>query len=248
MICPKCKFEQEDQNTECLKCGIIFKKYQQRYNSGLKTNRVTLKPNDPEIGIVNFIQILLFSVKSEINPVFFSGRIIVFLVILIWGWKFIFTPLETNYTGTCFLHLVNLPFHETGHIIFRPFGKIITSLGGTLGQLLMPLICLIVFLIKSKDTFGAAVSLWWLGENFMDIAPYINDARDLALPLIGGNTGRTSPYGFHDWEFILTELGCLHHDRILASIAYKTGIILMLGSLIWAGYLIFKQYQNLDWK
>jgi len=247
MICPKCKFEQEDENTECLKCGIIFGKYQQHYNSNLKTNTI-IETNDPGIGVVDFIQSVFFSVKPEINPFFFCGRIIIVLVLLIWGWKFIFSPLENNYAGTCFLHLVNLPFHEAGHIIFRPFGKIITSLGGSLAQLLMPLTCLLVFLLKSKDTLGASVSLWWLGENFMDIAPYINDARDLTLPLLGGNTGHTSPYGFHDWEFILTELGWLHYDRILASIAHKTGIILMLISLVWAGYLLFKQYQNLDWK
>ncbi|HUS89324.1 MAG TPA: hypothetical protein VMW91_08175 [Desulfosporosinus sp.] len=246
MICPKCKFEQEDQNIECLRCGIIFEKYGKHHNSNLETNAAIIETNNPEIGIVNFIKNLFFYVKPEINPFFFGGRIVIFLVMLIWGWKFIFTPLESNYTGTCFLHLVNLPFHEAGHIIFRPFGKIITSLGGSLAQLLMPLICLLVFLIQSKDTFGASVSFWWLGENFMDIAPYINDARALKLPLLGGNTGLTSPYGFHDWEFILTELGLLRYNRILASIAYKMGIILMLISLVWAGYLIFKQYQNLD--
>ena len=245
MICPKCQFEQKDQNTECLKCGIIFEKYHQRYNSNLKTK---IETNDPEIGITNFIQILFFSVKPGINPILFIGRIIIFLVMVIWGWKFIFTPLEMNYTSNCFLHFVNLPFHETGHILFCPFGKVIASLGGSFGQLLMPLICFIVFLVKSKDTFGASFALWWFGENFMDIAPYVNDARDLTIPLLGGNTGSTSPYGFHDWEFILTELGLLHYDRILASLAYKTGTILMLISLVWAGYLMFKQYQNIDWK
>ena len=56
---------------------------------------------------------------------------------------------------------------------------------------------------------------------------HINDARALKLPLLGGNTGDTSPYGFHDWEFILTELGWLQYDRIFASIAYKIGIIVM---------------------
>ena len=27
MQCPKCKFDREDQTTECLKCGIVFEKY-----------------------------------------------------------------------------------------------------------------------------------------------------------------------------------------------------------------------------
>ncbi|HMK49366.1 MAG TPA: hypothetical protein VK435_04890, partial [Thermodesulfovibrionales bacterium] len=157
-------------------------------------------------------------------------------------------PMADNYPGTCFLHLVNIPFHEAGHIIFSPFGEVVRSLGGSLAQLLVPAICLLVFLTKSRDTFGAAVSLWWFGENFMDIAPYINDARARELPLLGGNTGMTAPYGFHDWEFVLTESGWLRYDHILASAAHKIGIFLMILSLLWAGYLIFKQYLNLDRK
>jgi hypothetical protein len=247
MICPKCNFEQDDQNSECPACGIIFAKYhKQSKSSEIKTESTSEDIKEQEITVSNFFRDFFFDVKPLINPFYFGGRIIVFLIILVWGWVFIFTPLETNYTGTSFLHLVNLPFHEFGHIIFRPFSPVITSLGGSLGQLLMPLTCLLVFLIKTKDTFGASVALWWFGENFMDIAPYINDARSLTMPLLGGNTGQTSPYGFHDWEFILNELGWLHLDHLFASIAYKTGIIIMIISFAWAGYILFKQYKNLD--
>ena len=56
--------------------------------------------------------------------------------------------IESNMAGNSFLHLVNLPFHEAGHIISRPFGAFITSLGGTPGQLLMPFICMGTLLIK----------------------------------------------------------------------------------------------------
>jgi hypothetical protein len=69
------------------------------------------------------------------------------------------------------LHLVNLPFHEAGHVIFSPFGRFMQVLGGTLGQLLMPTICMAVLLLRTREAFGAAVALWWLGENFMDVAP-----------------------------------------------------------------------------
>jgi hypothetical protein len=37
--------------------------------------------------------------------------------------------------------------------------------------------------------FGAAVAIWWAGENLIDVAPYINDARELKLVLLGGKTG-----------------------------------------------------------
>ena len=80
----------------------------------------------------------------------------------------------------------------------------------------------------------------------MDIAPYINDARNQELMLLGGITGREADYGYHDWEFILTEIGLLRYDHTLAHIAYSLGIVLMLISFVWAGYLLFKQYRNLD--
>jgi hypothetical protein len=121
-----------------------------------------------------------------------------------------------------------------------------TSLGGSLAQLLMPVVCLAVFLIKTRDTFAASFALWWTGENFMDLAPYINDARSLTLPLLGGNTGMTSPYGYHDWEFILKETGLIRCDHILAKMSHMIGAVIMICAIVWGGYLLFKQYKNLD--
>ncbi len=80
----------------------------------------------------------------------------------------------------------------------------------------------------------------------MDIAPYMNDARNQQLMLLGGVTGREADYGYHDWEFILNEVGLLRYDRILAHLTYDLGRIVMLISFAWAGYLLYKQFKNLD--
>jgi hypothetical protein len=246
MICPKCNFEQSDGNTECSKCGIIFEKYRGHQDSRAAPNASRAEYEGRAAGVVEFSRELLFYVKPETNPLILGIRVLFFLVILIWGLKFIFTSMETNYVGESFWHLVNLPFHEAGHIVFRPFGRFMTSLGGSLGQLLMPLICLIAFLITARDTFAASFALWWLGENFMDLAPYINDARSLTLPLLGGNTGNSSPYGFHDWEFILKESGLISYDHVLANSSHILGTILMIISFLWAGYILFIQYKHLN--
>ena len=37
-----------------------------------------------------------------------------------------------------FLDLVDLPIHETGHLIFRPFGEFIGVAGGSLFQVIFP--------------------------------------------------------------------------------------------------------------
>ncbi|MDP6180439.1 MAG: hypothetical protein QGG48_11155, partial [Desulfatiglandales bacterium] len=68
---------------------------------------------------------------------------------------------------------------------------------------------------NAKETFAASSCLWWFGGYFLGLAPYNNDARSLTLSLLGGNTGRTMPYGFHDWEFTLKELGLLRCDYFL---------------------------------
>lgn len=185
---------------------------------------------------------LFFHVPERVNPLAFIGRSLLFLIIVIWGIKFICAPMGSYHdASTSFMHMINLPFHEAGHVIFRPFPPLMTSFGGTLAQMLVPLICLFTFLFKSKDPFGASVALWWFGENFLDIAPYIDDARSLTLPLIGGNFGYSSPYGFHDWEFILTELNMLRYDHSIAKTCLWIGAIVMILSFLWGGFVLFMQ-------
>lgn len=250
MECPNCGFRTTQQSDECLKCGVIFSKFREKTagDNRKKSPGEPSKPQDTTVddGDGHFISRLLFYVQPRIDPMSFGFRVFFFLVFLIWGLKFIFTPYQTNYTGESIWHLINLPFHEAGHIFFRPFGRFMTSFGGSLSQILMPLVCLCVFLVKTRDTFAAAFCLWWMGESFMDLAPYIDDARTLTLPLLGGNTGQTSPYGFHDWEFILTETGLLRFDHALASFSYTLGSLLMIMAFAWWGYVLYKQYRNLD--
>lgn len=241
MQCPKCQFEQSDGTLDCQRCGVIFAKFysskkQQKYDDESATG---LASHDchPLIS-------LLF-ITPETNYMAFWGRVLVLLLLLVWGGTFIFGSIEGNDAGQSFMHLINLPFHEAGHLIFSPFGAFITSLGGSLGQLLMPLICLGVLLVQTRDAFGASVCLWWFGQNFIDLAPYINDARSGTLPLLGGNFGHSSPYGFHDWNYLLTESGLRHYDHLLARMAMGVGTLCIVLSLIWGGGVLFRQYQQL---
>lgn len=247
MICPKCSCEQDDANLECCRCGLIFKKYREQQ---FALQEPAAGAEDTECDAAGEADggpsKILFFVEPQVNPIYFLGRVLVFALIAVWGLKLITHPMQSNYVGSSFMHLINLPFHEAGHVFFRPLGSLLTSLGGTLGQLLMPLTCLLTLLLKSKNTFGAAVCLWWFGENLLDIAPYINDARELKLMLLGGNIGQNTPYGFHDWEFILTETGLLRYDHLIAGIVFKLGAGIMVMAVVWAGYLLYKQYRRLD--
>jgi len=246
MICPNCKFELTDERKECPRCGIIFSKYRLPERQAVQEDKPSSEEPEAVLNEENHIKEILFHVELDTNPFYFGGRVLLFIILIIYGLKFMLTPIENTTIYSGFWHLINLPFHEAGHIIFRPFGRFMTSLGGSLGQLLMPLVCLGAFLIVTKDAYAGSVALWWFGENFIDLAPYINDARALVLPLLGGNTGQTSPYGFHDWEFILKESGLLRYDHTLAQISHKTGIVLLLLAYLWGGYILLKQFRNLD--
>lgn len=238
MKCPKCAYLSPEEQARCPQCGIIFAKYL-KYHPEPNTQEST----QPPIITISAVEekSSLFQ-EATIPGLHLFGRILIFIGLIVWSWQLIGPTVASNAAGQSFLHNINLPFHEAGHIIFRPFGAFITSLGGTLGQLLMPSICAGVLLLKSRDPFGASVALWWLGENFLDIAPYMNDARAGQLPLLGGNFGHSAPYGFHDWNYLLNESGLLQYDQILASITHGIGVLLMLFSLYCGGFLLLKQY------
>ena len=242
MQCPKCHAEQAQSNPICERCGIVFAKYY-KYHPRPGEPPPALRPTGYARSEKAGLAALLLPEQVATDPILIGARGLLWLVLAIWGLRLMLSSVESGVVGESVLHLVNLPFHEAGHVFFRPFGPFITSLGGTLGQLLMPAICLGVLLVRTRDPFGAAVCLWWLGESFLDIAPYIADARARVLPLVGGGTGQSSPYGYHDWEYLLTESGLLHLDRALGGLSHLTGALLMLAALAWGLLLLRRQWR-----
>ena len=130
-------------------------------------------------------------------------------------------------------------------MIFMVLGNFMMVLGGTLGQLIMPLVVMGALILKNRDNFGGSIGLWWFGQSLMDCAPYINDARDLQLTLLGGGTGADRP-GVHDWEDILTSLNLLQHERKIAWMADVLGTLTVMLALAWGGYILYLQYRNLQ--
>jgi hypothetical protein len=135
----------------------------------------------------------------------------------------------------------NLIFHEAGHIVFLLFGRFLMVLGGSLLQVLIPLLCLAVFWFKEKNRPGGAVCLWWLGTNLMDVGVYANDARDLQLFLITGGTGREVEG--HDWEYLLGELNLLSADHAIGGGLYLAGKLCLLAGI---GFLLLTAYN--EWR
>jgi hypothetical protein len=246
MVCPKCHADQADGAIECGHCGIIFARA--KLDPAIPPSSIptavpanVIDADKPTTGESQSSLDLFLPRETQVPPLYLAGRALLYIGLLVWSWQFIAAPLEGNYAGESFLHNINLPFHEAGHVVFRPLGRFLTVLGGTIGQLLIPLICAYALLVHTRDAFGASVGLWWVAENFMDIAPYVNDARAGELMLVGGVTGKDVE-GYHDWENILTSLGWLPYDHRIAHAVQQLGIVLMLFALLWGGAVLYRQF------
>ena len=108
MQCPKCQVEQDDQNAECIRCGLIFEKYRKRRAAEAASIPAPSESVERTARRGASVGGMLFHVHPETKALNFGLRLLFFLAIFIWGLKFIFTPMETNYTGDSVWHLVNL--------------------------------------------------------------------------------------------------------------------------------------------
>ena len=246
--CPKCGYERQPSDAGdpgvCPLCGLVFVKWL-RTQAGIPVREEAGEGEGArEAGWAARLLQRLVYVPERTDPMLFWGRVAAYVGLFAWGWYFISLSLHTNQIGESFMHRVNLAFHEAGHVAFIPFGRFMTVLGGSLGQLIMPLVVMVAFLWKHGNTFGASVALWWLGQSLMDLAPYINDARSQQLQLVGGGTGWERP-GAHDWHNILGALNLLHRDYRIAWWADAVGSAILLTGLAWGGYVLYRQFQRL---
>ena len=132
-----------------------------------------------------------------------------------------------NHSGFLFLDYVNLLIHEGGHFFFSWFGHTIMILGGTLGELIVPLLCAAYFFWK-RETTGFAFSCFWLFENFPYIGTYMSDARAGALPLVGSDES--------DWTILFGQWGLLLQDQKIGGAMRVLGWVGMIAGVAWLGY------------
>lgn len=253
MQCPKCGYVRRAEDSHvmagvCPQCGIAYVKWKPsappeqapslQPESEPKPDHFTLEPVEPWTRV---LLNRLTEVPEHVDSLAFWGRLGLFVTFFLWGWSFILDGIDWRSIGGSFLHNVNLPFHEFGHVLFRPLGRFMMILGGSLFQVMMPLGLLLAFLLQRRDTFAASIMLWWSGQNFIDVSPYIADAPYRAIPLIRGMSEE-----YHDWGNLLTMTGSLDRAGAYAGAAFGIGVILMLLSFCWSGYLLYRQFQQLN--
>jgi hypothetical protein len=229
----------------CPACGLVLAKY---------GTTPDLKPKDVEQGdsqdasgtrrdrLANW----LLYVPDQVARSSWIARIALLALFALWTlWIWRDADIRAGETGSSFLHMVLLPFHEAGHYaLFRWFGHFIMILGGTLGQHLMPIVLGAALLFKRRDPFGAAIFFWLLGFSTIDMAIYMYDAFDPQLMLLGGSTGAESDG--HDWQNIFGDLGLLRRSRGIGVFFFWVGKAMMLAALLWAGWLLRLQRSHLS--
>ncbi len=176
-----------------------------------------------------------FSKTSEYK----SAKYLRLVVALFFIWYFMSSALDPE--SWHFIDNVDLIFHEAGHWIFMFFGDLITALGGTINQLLIPFVLAGYFFIK-RELFSSMILLMWFGYNFVNVSVYMADAVVMQLPLLGGdNVG-------HDWNNIFWTLGLLEHTQLLAMITRTIGIfIIITGAVLAVKYALEEKKKSLSY-
>ena len=131
----------------------------------------------------------------------------------------------------------NLLFHEAGHPIVGLFSTRLEPYGGTIGQLVFPVVLAVSFWRKGNAPAFAASTVWFF-ENWLNIARYMADARALELPLVGG--------GDHDWNTIFMRCDVLQYDLNIAGTMKLLGWLGMVTAVLWVGWRWWRDRQRSD--
>jgi len=143
-------------------------------------------------------------------------------------------------SGFLFLDYANLAIHEAGHPLFGIFAGpdevgpsyVLTILGGTLLELIVPFACAVTFFFRREVT-GVAFCLFWFFENFLYIGHYMATARTMDIQLVGS--------GDHDWEILFAHWDLLVHDQQIGHTAQAAGWLGMLAAMAWFAWRSFRQ-------
>jgi hypothetical protein len=153
-----------------------------------------------------------------------AGRAVALMIMIVLGWKLAGRGLTMESTGLLSLiRLVDLVFHEAGHVIFGFFGSFIAALGGSLNQVLVPAVCAFHF-FRQKQIASASAAVFWTGENVIGVAIYVADGRDMKLPLLAEGL-------VHDWNYLLSELSLRDAAEPLGRLVFVAGVIVLVAAM-----------------
>jgi hypothetical protein len=242
--CPKCRHAPlpTDQTfpVECPGCGVILARLGETSSRASATATAAARSADD--GGDTGLRAWLWHVPDRVDATAFKVRVALLAAFALWGLRLCWMDYRDGEMASSFIHSPLLVFHEAGHVIFGIFGEWVRVLGGTLGQLLMPAILAGALLWKNRDPFGAAIGLWLLGVSVMDVAPYMYDAWEPQMTLLGGGTGNDS---FHDWIYLFDSVNELHHAQRIGGVTHAVGVGIVVLAIAWGARLLWLQRSRL---
>jgi hypothetical protein len=131
---------------------------------------------------------------------------------------------------------LNLGLHEAGHLLFSWTGLFLAVAGGTLLQLLAPVLSAVMF-SRQPDYFALPICGAWLATNLYNVATYLGDARAMELPLV---TVGDAEAVIHDWNYLLGAMGLLRLHAFLAGGVRVLAFVLLWGSLAVAVWMLVR--------
>lgn len=137
-----------------------------------------------------------------------------------------FRPMEGS-----FLDTVDLPIHETGHLLFSILGHFMGVAGGSLFQVIVPAV-FVGYFFRREEWYSASMVLFWVGQSLINVYVYAQDAVRMELVLLGGLTG--SEGSFHDWNFLLTEVGLIKQTSVVAGTIWFLGTLTIVAAAVLA--------------
>lgn len=146
------------------------------------------------------------------------------------GVRHVADPLYRSWFGG-----ITLAFHEMGHIVFSPFGRTLTILGGSIMQLVIPAAAALYLLLRQRDWFGLAVGQAWLSFSTWELATYIDDANKEQLPLV--SLGGVPE---HDWSILLTQWHMLNECETIATATRCVAFVTWATAIAFAGWLLYR--------
>ncbi len=122
------------------------------------------------------------------------------------------------------LGLVDLGFHELGHMLSEPLPDALAAAMGSLVQVGVPVGLALYFFLSRRDLVATGLCLAWAATSATDVSVYIADAPFQRLPLIGG---------VHDWGYVLgpEHLDALSAAHTIAAAVKMLGMMLLIAGI-----------------
>jgi len=136
----------------------------------------------------------------------------------------------------------NMIVHESGHGVCYLLScpQFMTSLNGTLFQLLLPMI-FIFYYYKRANPLAVGLGVLWLAQNLVYVAWYMSYAQTPnKYPFFLGGAAT------HDFWYMFSQLGILEYDGLIAGVVRAVALLLLFGGYSYLLYITFLKNNNLN--